>query len=341
MDLIEINKKIVKEGGFIPPVLRQNVVTQDWVVIAPGRARRPDDFIRPKSVPAKKRGKCPFCLGTKGYKSDQKLHTDSESIYVIKNSFPAFYDHTVTARSYYPEEGFYRERQSVGDHEVVIIKDHNQKLTTFSKTLTSEMFSVIIERYNEIKKDDQVFSITPIYNHGPEAGASIEHPHAQIFASGIIANTVNREIDGAERYFSINGVCVFCDIIKHEKKEKTRLIYENDQFLAFSPFASRYPFEAWVIPKRHQSQFEKSTKNEIDELADAAMEILYKMEEILPGLSLNLFIRTLPTTMDECDFYHWYLEIAPRLTLFGGFELGSGVIINIIPPEKAAEYLRK
>ena len=340
MSLVDINKKITK-GGFIPPVLRQNVVTQDWVVIAPGRARRPDDFIRPKSVPAKKQGKCPFCIGTAGYKSQKKLRTDSETIYVIENKFSAFYDHMASIRSYYPEEGFYRERPSVGDHEVVIIKDHKQKLTTFPKSLTSEMFWVILERYKQIKKDEHIFSITPIYNHGPEAGASIEHPHAQIFASGIIANTVNREIDGAERYFGVNGVCVYCDLVKHERQEKARTVYENDYFLAFAPFASRYPFETWVIPKRHQSRYEESTRNEIDELSDATMEVLYKLEKILPGLSLNLFIRTLPTTIEDCDYYHWYLEIAPRLTLFGGFELGSGVIINIIPPEKAAEYLRK
>jgi len=340
MSLIDINKRITA-GGFIPPVLRQNVVTGDWVVIAPGRARRPDDFIRPEPKLAKKRGECPFCIGTKGYKMQKKLRSDSDNLYVIENLFPAFYDYTATARSYYPEEGFYRERQSVGDHEVVVIKDHKQKLTAFPKSLTSEMFGAIIERYKMIKKNEQVFSITPIYNHGPEAGASIEHPHAQIFASGIIANTVNRELDGAERYFGINGVCVYCDIIKHEKKEKSRIIYENDQFLAFAPFASRYPFEAWIIPKRHQSQFEESSKNEIEEFSDATMEVLYKLEEILPGLSLNLFIRTLPTTLEDSEFYHWYLEIAPRVTLFGGFELGSGVIINIIPPEKAAEFLRR
>ena len=340
MSLVDINKKITK-GGFIPPVLRQNVVTGDWVVIAPGRARRPDDFIHPKSKPIKARGQCPFCIGTSGYKTNKKLYCSvCENVYVIENKFPAFYDHAASTRSYYPEEGFYRERPSVGAHDVVVISDHKQKLTTFPKTLTSEMFWAILERYNEIKKDDQIASITPIYNHGPEAGASIEHPHAQIFASGVVANTVNREMDGAERYFGINGVCVYCDIIKHEKHEKKRIIYENDQFLAFAPFASRFPFEAWVIPKRHQSQFENSTKNEIDELSDAAMEILYKMEEAIPGLSLNLFVRTLPTTIEDCDYYHWYLEIAPRLTLFGGFELGSGVIINVIPPEKAAEYLR-
>ena len=202
------------------------------------------------------------------------------------------------------------------------------------------MFWAILERYNKIKEDDQITQITPIYNHGPDAGASIDHPHAQIFASGIVANTVNREMDGAERYFGVNGVCVFCDIIKHERKEKSRIIFENEYFLAFAPFASRYPFETWVIPKRHQSQFETSSRNEIAEFADATTEVLRRLEKILPNLSLNMYIRTLPTTMDSCDYYHWYLEIAPRLTTFGGFEMGSGVIINIIPPEKAAEYLK-
>ena len=341
MSLIDINKQMQTEGGFIPPILRQNIVTGDWVVIAPGRARRPDDFIHPKSEPIKDLDKanCPFCIGSKGYKENEVI-SDNGDIYVIENKFPAFYDHSTKSRSYYPEEGFYRERQSIGQHEVVIIKDHKQRLTKFSKSLTAEMFWTILGRYIKIKQDDQVASITPIYNHGPEAGASIGHAHAQIFASGVVANTVNREMDGAERYFGINGVCVYCDIIKHERKEKTRIICENDNFLAFSPFASRYPFEAWVIPKHHKSQFETSTRNEIDEFSNAANEVLTRLEKILPGLSLNMYIRTLPTTLEDSDYYHWYLEIAPRLTTFGGFEMGSGVIINIVPPEKAAEYLK-
>ena len=339
MGLAEINRRINKDG-FVPPVLRQNIITGDWVVIAPGRAKRPDDFVHPRPEPTKKKKECPFCIGSDGYKDNTKIRIDCENIYVIENKFPAFYDTESSTRSYYPED-FYRERLSVGKHEVVVIKEHNTSLTKFSKSLTSEMFFAILERYKDIKKDEQVFSITPIYNHGPEAGASIEHPHAQIFASGIIANTVNREMDGAERYFGVNGACVFCDIIKHEKKEKKRIVYENDYFLAFCPYASKFPFNVWVIPKKHESQFENSSKNQINEFADATMEVLYSLERIIPGLPLNMHICTLPTTLENSEFYHWYLEITPRLTLFGGFELGSGVIINVIPPEKAAEYLKK
>lgn len=338
MSLLNINKKITKDG-VIPPVLRQNIITGDWVVIAPGRARRPDDFVHPEIPKVKKKSECPFCVGTKGYK-DNKIIVSKNDLYVIENKFPAFYEKNTGLRSYYPEDSFYRERSSIGHHEVVIIKDHKKSLTSFPKSLTSLLFSTILERYNEIKKDDQISSVTPIYNHGPGAGASIEHPHAQIFASSVVANTVNREMDGAERYFGINGVCVYCDIIRHEKAEKKRVVYQNDKFLAFAPFASRFPFEVWVTPKSHKSQFEKSNQTEIEELSDATVYVLQKLEKAIPNIALNLYIRTLPTTLDDCGYYHWYLEIAPRLTLFGGFELGSGVIINIIPPEKTAEYLK-
>ncbi|TSC93277.1 MAG: Galactose-1-phosphate uridylyltransferase [Candidatus Berkelbacteria bacterium Athens1014_28] len=339
MSLIKINKKIT-QNGFISPVLRQNIITGDWIVIAPGRARRPDDFIHPELPAVKSKKECPFCAGSKGYKENEII-SSKKDLYVIENKFPAFYEKNTGTRSYYPEESFYRERSSIGHHEVVIIKDHNQLLTSFSKSLTFALFSTILERYNEIKKDDQVSSITPIYNHGPEAGASIEHPHAQIFASSVVANTVNREMDGAERYFGINGVCVYCDIIRHERAEKKRVVYQNDKFLAYAPFASRFPFEVWITPKTHKSQFENSNQAEIEEFSDATVEVLGRLEKIIPNIPLNLYIRTLPTTLEDCGYYHWYLEIAPRLTLFGGFELGSGVIINIIPPEKTAEYLRK
>ena len=325
------------------PQLRQNIITGDWVVIAPERAKRPQDFVTPKKVPiAVDLKTCPFCDGSEGYKANKKIDV-TKDIYVIQNLFPAFIEpgKKASVRSFYAEDDFYRTRPSVGDHEVVVIKDHSLSLPTFERPLLNELLEVIRERFIAMKKDERIVSIMPIYNHGPEAAASIAHPHAQIFASGIVANTVGREIEGADRYFGINGACVFCDIVKHERKEKVRVVYENEYFVAATFYAARFPFEIWVYPKKHESQFEKTTKTSMTAFAETLQKVLENLDKTLENPPLNLYIHTLPTIMKDSASYHWHLEIVPRLSNFGGFELGSNVIIDVMSPEDAADYLKQ
>lgn len=325
------------------PQLRQNIITGEWVVIAPERAKRPNDYVIPESVKVSDKSKCPFCIGSQQYKQNQKITKSStENIYVIENRYPAFVEDETKAqiRSFYVENSFYRARPSVGDHEVIVIKDHNTNLIKFSKSLLAELFMVIKGRYLAMAEEKGVVSIMPIYNHGAEGGASIDHPHAQIFASGIVANTVGVEMKGADRYFGINGSCVFCDIVKHELKEKERIVYENDDFLAACVFAARFPMETWIYPKHHQSQFEETSKSGLENLADCLHNVLVRLDKNIPRIPLNWYIHTLPTTNHESSSYHWHLEITPRLANYGGFELGSGVIIDIMSPEDSAEYLR-
>jgi len=326
------------------PELRQNIITGDWVVIAPERAKRPNDFVFPESVKVTKKGECPFCVGSDGYKKNEKVRkAKTKNFYVIENKFPAFVEDETKAeiRSFYPEKGFYRARPAVGDHEVIVYNDHDSSLVDMPKKDLGEMFEVLQDRYLAIKKEKGVISIMPIYNHGATAGASISHPHAQIFGTDILANMVGREMDGAERYFGINGICVFCDMVKHELKEKVRVVYENKSFVAFTFFASRLPMETWVLPKAHESQFENTSKTKLNELADAVNEVVVSMNKNIPNIPLNFWIHSLPTTSEDSASYHWHLEIAPRAANYGGYELGSDVVIDIMSPEKAAEYLRK
>ncbi len=326
------------------PELRQNIVTGDWVVIAPERAKRPNDFVFPETVKVTKKEDCPFCIGSPGYKANEKVRkAKTENFYVIENKYPAFVEDKTKAetRSFYPEKGFYRARPAVGDHEVIIYNDHDKSLIAMPKNHLAEMFEVLQDRYIALKKEKGVVSIIPMYNHGAVAGASIEHPHAQIFGTNIVANMVGREMDGAERYFGINGVCVYCDMVKHELKEKVRIVFENDTFVAFTFFASRFPMETWVLPKKHESQFEEVSKNKLADLADVVNEVIISLDKNIPNLPLNFWIHSLPTTFDDSASYHWHLEIVPRVANYGGYELGSDVIIDVMSPEKAAEYLRK
>ncbi len=325
------------------PELRQNIITGDWVVVAPERAKRPQDFVIPKSVNIADKSKCPFCLGSDGYKSNDKVgRATAQNLYVIENRYPAFIEDESlkSQRSFYPEDGFYRARASVGDHEVIIFKDHNLALPKIPKHIVGEMVELMRDRYLWMKEHEKVVSIMPIYNHGAEAGASIDHPHAQIFASGIVSNTVGREMDGSDRYYGINGACVYCDILKHESKVKTRIIHENEDFVAITFFASRFPFEVWILPKKHQSQFELVSKNCLAGFAEALSKVLEKLDKTLNNPPFNFYIHTLPTIIEDSASYHWHLELTPRVSNFGGFELGSEVIINVMSPEVAAAYIR-
>jgi len=325
------------------PELRQNIITGDWVVVAPERAKRPKDFVITKGVKIAHKDNCPFCVGSDGYNANKKLiKAETEHVYVVGNRFPAFLEDESqkSIRSFYPEEGFYRARASVGDHEVIIIKDHDTNLLQFPKSLMCELLEVMRDRYIWIRSHEKVASIMPIYNHGAESGASIDHPHAQIFASGIVSNTVGREMEGAERYFGINGACVYCDLLKHEQKEKIRVIYQNEDFIAFNFYAPKFPFETWVMPKKHESQFELTSKKSMQNLSDAMSTVLHMIDKTLDNPPLNFYIHTLPTIHDDSSAYHWHIEIAPRVSRYGGFELGSDVIINTMPPEEAKMYLR-
>lgn len=324
------------------PQLRQNIITGDWVVIAPERAKRPQDFIIVKNTRQIDRSDCPFCPDSEAYKNNKRIrNTGRENTFVLENRYPAFIpdESHKSVRSFYPESGFYRAKPSIGDHEIVIIKDHNLDLPAFPKEVMVDMLETFRGRYMWMAKHEEVVSIMPIYNHGPAAGASIPHPHAQIFASGIVANTVGREMGGADRYFGINGTCVYCDVVQHEIKQKARIVYENEHFVAFNFYASRFPFETWIVPKKHESQFELTSTASMTDLASVLKEVLAKLSKILDNPPLNLYIHTLPTIQEDSASYHWHVEIVPRVSTFGGFELGSEVIINVMSPEEAANYL--
>jgi len=326
------------------PQLRQNIITGDWVVVAPERAKRPKDFLIPKSMTIADKSRCPFCVGTAGYEENKKnLTYHTPHVYVIENRFPAFIEEESkkSVRTLFPESDFYRIKPSLGDHEVVVIEDHGLNLFSLPKLIMNEMLEVIRTRYVWMKEHEKVVSIMPIYNHGGEAGASIDHAHAQIFASGIVANTVGRELNGADEYYGINGSCVYCDMIKHELHEKIRVVYQNDSFIAINFFASRFPFETWILPKKHESQFEITTKTSMTDLSDIMTQVLHMLDKTLDNPPLNFYIHTLPTIFEGSASYHWHVEIAPRVSRYGGFELGSEVIINTMPPEEAAHYLKE
>lgn len=323
------------------PQLRQNIITGEWVVIAPERAKRPSDFISSSVARQQKKEDCPFCVGGEAYKH-RYPEFETKDIYVIPNKYPAFVEDEsrVSSRSYKIEDNHYRVRPAVGGHDVVVIKDHDLDLHEFDQKTWASLFKMFELRYEHYDKDHFSNYVMPIYNHGPQSGASIEHPHAQIFASPNIPNTIANEVHHTQSYFERSGVCAFCDLMAHEKKEKIRVIGENRDFIAFTLFAARFPFETWILPKKHKSCFENITRDEISSLAKLCNDVFGKIGHVLNNPPLNFFIHSSPTMFEENVYYHWHLEIGPRLATYGGYELGSGVVIDVVSPEKAALYLK-
>lgn len=322
------------------PQLRQNIVTGEWVVIAPERAKRPHDFIVKADPTPQPKDDCPFCPHSPAYQN-RYVDYDTEQAYVIPNKFPAFIaegEHDI--RSYYPEAShFYRAKPAIGGHDLVIIKDHDQRLPTFSSAITFDLFMTLQKRYQFYREAPEIEYVMAIYNHGEAAAASVNHPHAQVFASSIVPNHIVKEKHGSERYFELNGSCVYCEMIDHEQKEKIRLLAENDDFIAFTFYAARFPFEIWILPKNHQSTFESASLEQLQKLTDIFLKAVGMLNETLKDPAFNFFIHSLPTTSEKADYYHWHLEIAPRVAKYGGFELGGGTIIDVIAPEQAAEFL--
>lgn len=326
------------------PQLRQNIVTGDWVVIAPERAKRPSDFVTARMVRPEHHDNCAFCIGSPAWKTRYPGHDlENEHLFVIPNKFPAFVQNEkMCERRSFPDEAFYTSKPAVGGHDVIIIKDHDLRIYDFSRPVLTDLLHMYQRRYLHYRSDAcQPAYTMAIYNHGVEAGASIWHPHGQVFASAVVPNLITKETQGADHYYEQTGVCVFCDVLAHEHKQKHRLLIDSDRFTSFAFYAARFPFEIWLIPKKHGSRYEDATAGELGDLADVLVKTLGLLDKTLNNPPLNIFVHSLPNTVDRSASYHWHVEIAPRLSTYGGFELGGSTVIDIVSPEKAAQFLRK
>lgn len=324
------------------PQLRQSIITGDWVVFAPERAKRPSDYIWKAREKQKSGDGCPFCVESKisDYKS-RIIALDKPNTYTIVNKFPAFVeDAGGNGKTYKIEDEFYKLKPAFGGHDVVVVRDHDDELVKFKENVWRDLFDSFVQRYKYFKDQDSAQYVMPIYNHGPEAAASIDHPHAQIFTSSIIPNIVAREIAYTKENYARDKKCSFCKMIEHEKSENLRTIFENEDFVAFTFYAARFPFEIWIMPKKHESHFEKIKEGERNNLIKICRQVFNRLDVVLNDPPLNFFIHSAPIKEDAMPSYHWHMEVAPRLTNYGGFEMGSGVIIDIINPESAADYLR-
>ncbi len=330
------------------PELRKDPITGRWVIISTDRSRRPGDFSR-ESVVIKGVGVCPFCPGNEhttppeilAYRPGESPTRDSEgwNLRVVPNKFPALGIEGELERH---ADGMFDKMSGIGAHEVVIeTPNHMETLATMPVKRVEDVFWAFRDRILDLKQDRRFKYIMVFKNHGEAAGASLEHPHSQLIALPILPKQVVEELEGAKRYFSNKERCIYCDIIRQELEERTRVVAENQDFVTLSPYAPRFPFETWILPKRHESAFENSPSNFYENLARMLRTILVKSIHVLDNPAYNLVLHTSPIQENTNDYYHWHLEIIPKLAKTAGFEWGTGFYINPTPPEEAAKFLRE
>ena len=331
------------------PEIRQDVTTREWVIIASERAKRPDDFKKSFDRTEQKSlvTHCPFCPGNEGL-TPKELHRQSVAVRVngadwglrvVPNLFAALIPEGSLSRIV--EGSLFHRLDGVGQHEVVIETPfHNRFLFDMEDAEVYSIIDAYRHRFAQLKADGRFKLILIFKNHGKTAGTSLEHPHSQIIATPVVPAYIRNKYEIATAYFDDTERCVYCDVVHEEMKLETRLILRTDFFVAFHPFASRSPFETWIAPLKHRSSFGRITDEEAADFAHVLRIVLKKLYVGLGNPDFNYVIHTAPLTDEDKHYYLWHMQILPKLTTPAGFELGSGMSINIALPEETAEFMR-
>jgi UDPglucose--hexose-1-phosphate uridylyltransferase len=328
------------------PEFRKDPTVDRWVIISTERANRPVGH--GASGEFSDIGPCPFCAGHEAMTPPEILVLRDESeppaspqwtVRVVPNKYPALVRNgsgTQIADELYVAHG------GIGAHEVII---ESPSHVTDTALLSDKQFEAILRAYHDritaLRSDRELRYILIYKNQGPEAGATLEHVHSQLIALPVIPKQVLEEIGAAKTYYQSRRQCVFCDVIRRETKERERFVIESDRFIVICPFASRFPFETWILPKRHASFFERVGQQDNLDLARILRETLRRLNRSLGHPPFNYIIHSNPLDQDENDYYHWHIEILPKSIQVGGFEWGSGFYINTVTPEQSASLLRQ
>ncbi len=333
---------------------RRDMVSGEWILISSIRRARPLFFGKLLSRAKLPKKDCPFDDPQKSgnplpilwYPKPLKNKNKSVAVdfkdwfvQIIPNKYPV-----LTRSAACPEfdrHGPYKWAEGFGSHEVVITRDHNRDFEKMSLDEIALVFKAFQDRYRLIEKEECVEYILIFHNRGSLAGASVDHPHSQLVALPIIPPDVSRSINGGLNFFEKNKKCVHCVMLDWEKKEKIRIVHENEHFITLVPYASRVPYEMRIFPRKHSSDFEEITERETRFLAESLKDSLSRLHKVFKNPAYNFFIHTASAKIKNVPYYHWHVEILPKTYEWAGLELGTGIDIVSVPPEEAAEKLRE
>lgn len=335
--------------------LRKDYLLNRWVVTATERGRRPTDFVKPRSQSSKK-DNCPMCVGK------EKVTPPATMLYLKENdeikravdplvgerpqnwlirSFPNLYPAFVPPKTPSDKEEILKSDNfgyAIGAHEVLAESpNHDEGPSDAALPQLELLICAYIDRFKELSAHSYVKYVSIFRNYGPEAGASLSHAHSQIVATPIIPPLIKDELEASKVFFNNHKKCVFCNVINREIRGP-RMILENEHFLVFAPYASITPMAFWIMPKRHSSNLSDLSKPEISALAKALKTSLKALKDLLNDPPYNYGFHL---SINAQDFYHWHLEVYPKLAIWAGFEINTGIYINTVTPEAAAESLRK
>jgi len=351
MKSVKIKNKILIKNKFSE--FRQDLVSGDWILVASERKKRPY-FLNNIQESARKK----FSLKNCPFENPQKFENPKPLVWytlnfseksagefkdwfvqIIPNKYPILIPSKICPEP--KQEGLYHKMDGVGYHEIIITRPHSRSLGEMNYLEAQLVLKAYQERYLQLKKEKCAEYILIFHNHGLKAGASIAHPHSQLTAMPTVPSDVLKSFNGSERYFKKHGQCVHCVMLEWELKKKKRVVFQNDYFATISPFAPRVSCEMRIYPKWHTSHFEEIDEKKRLALAQALVEVLRRLGKALNNPDYNFFIHTAPAKKNQMAYYHWHFEILPRIAVWAGLELGTGVEVVSVSPEEAAEKLRK
>ncbi len=328
------------------PEFRKDPVIDRWVIIAAERSKRPQ--------PARIAGNvnhaeaCPFCRGNESMTPPEicvyrgpttRADPSAWQIRVVPNKYPAVIGEGDLSHQ---REGLCESMTGIGAHEVIIESpEHCVDMAELDEEVIENVLQACRDRMVHLREDKRWQHVLIYKNQGGAAGATLEHVHSQLIALPMVPREVGDEVRAAEHYHRKTQHCIYCDIIDEQRREGRRLVSENGDFVVCCPFAPRFPFETWILPKKHAAFFDRLSDIELVPLARALRETLRRLHSSLDQAPFNYVIHSAPFHKPSSEHYHWHIEIMPRTTGIAGFEWGSGYYINTVAPEDAAQVLRE
>jgi len=313
------------------------------VLLAPGRAHRPGETLFHRvPQPVSPARDCPFEASRLQKETPLLFLGSSERdwrILIIENKYPALRPgHT---RIQNIPSKFYKVLHAEGYHHILITRDHKKNFSQLSTEDALLVFRAFQTHYQTLARHSSVRYVSFFQNKGIRGGATLYHPHFQILALPIVPSDVEESLLSSHSYFRLHKKCVYCSLLQREREEKKRVIYENERALVFAPFISRQPFEVRVFPKHHSPYFEDEKEDVLRDVSSALQFVLRRMKTRLFDPDYNFFLHSAPVYRKKAHAsYHWHIEVVPRLTTAAGFELGTGIDVNVVDPDEAARVLR-